>query len=294
MHVRLVVLSALAVVIGISSAAFAYAPETSDHPQPVVPAGAAIEHAGGESASDPAAGDDPAAPLSPLIAPQTTSKPAAKPEPEGFQAKPALLQAGLFLGIQQGFRFGQVKTQRELGGPFFKDWFASVRGLHGWKDGGRQFTNYVAHPMYGAMTGFIFVQNDSSAKRQEFGLSGDYWKSRLKAAAWTAAVSTQFELGPVSQASLGNVGAGHHEANKMGVVDLVLTPSLGLVWMVLEDALDRHFLQRIEARTSSVNTVRILRLMFNPMHGAANLLRFRMLWYKDYRPIGQPQGLVAR
>jgi hypothetical protein len=237
--------------------------------------------------SPAALGDDPALPIAPLIAPQARPKPARKPEPDGFQAKPALLQAGFFLGIQQGFRFGQEKTRRELGGPFFRDWFESVKGLHGWKDGGRQFTNYVAHPMYGAMTSYIFIQNDTSARHADFGLSRQYWCSRLKAAAWSAAVSTQFELGPISQASLGNVGAGHHEANKMGTVDLVLTPALGLVWTVLEDALDKHLLQRVEGRTSNVTLVRMLRVMFNPMHGAANLLRFKSLWYKDYRPIGR-------
>jgi hypothetical protein len=73
----------------------------------------------------------------------------------------------------------------------------------------------------------------------------------------------------------------------MGCVDLVLTPTLGFAWTLLEDAIDKHFLQRVEARTDSVNLIRVLRVMFNPMHGAANLLRFKTLWYKDYRPIGR-------
>jgi hypothetical protein len=275
MNLRVAALCAVVLVFGLAPGAAAGV-FADDDP--------AIEDSDPGSAAAASAGDDPAAPISPLIAPRSTEQ---KSEPEGFQAKPALLQAGFFLGIQQGFRFGQEKTRRELGGPFFRDWFESVKGLHGWKDGGRQFTNYVAHPMYGAMTTYIFIQNDTAARRANFGLSRQYWAGRLKAAAWSAAVSTQFELGPISQASLGNVGAGHHEANKMGTVDLVLTPSLGLVWTVLEDALDRHFLQRIEVRTTNVTLVRMLRVMFNPMHGAANLLRFKSLWYKDYRPIGR-------
>ena len=217
------------------------------------------------------------------VAPRSPRLPV--PKETGFDVNAALRQEGLFLALQQGVRFGQEKTRRELGGPFFRDWFHAVRGLHGWKDGGRQFTNYVAHPMYGALSGFIQVQNDSSGKLQEFGLSADYWKSKLKALVWTASVSAQFELGPISQASLGNVGGGMYEARKMGYVDLVITPSLGTVWMVIEDALDRHLLSRLEASTDNRNARRTFRVVLNPMRSAANLLRFKMLWHSDRRPL---------
>ncbi len=41
---------------------------------------------------------------------------------------------------------------------------------------------------------------------------------------WSAAYSTMFEIGPMSEASLGNVGKGNARA---GAVDLVITPTLG-------------------------------------------------------------------
>src|SRR3954468_7122876 len=127
-------------------------------------------------------------------------------EPAGFQWKPALLQSDMFLGIQHGFRLAtEDATRGELKGPFFNDWFKSVRSIKGWDDGDPFLVNYVGHPMMGAVTGFIQLQNDPQYKRSTFGRNSQYWKSRLRALAFSAAYSTQFELGPVSEASIGNV-----------------------------------------------------------------------------------------
>ena len=54
----------------------------------------------------------------------------------------------------------------------------------------------------GGVTGRIFVNNSDKAKKQEFGVSKEYWKSRMKAMAWSTFWSTQFELGPLSEASI--------------------------------------------------------------------------------------------
>src|SRR4051812_20706726 len=127
-------------------------------------------------------------------------------EPSGFQWKPALLQAGMFLGIQHGVRLAtEEATRAELTGPFVGDWFRSVRSIRGWNDGDPFIVNYVGHPMMGAVSGFIAVQNDTEYRRATFGRNGHYWKSRLRALAFSAGYSTQFELGPVSEASVGNV-----------------------------------------------------------------------------------------
>jgi hypothetical protein len=50
--------------------------------------------------------------------------------------------------------------------------FESVKALRGWEDGGRFFTNYIAHPMQGSFVGFIQVQNDPKGMKQRFGGSG--------------------------------------------------------------------------------------------------------------------------
>src|SRR3954447_22563549 len=54
---------------------------------------------------------------------------------QGFQWKPALMQSGLMLASQHALRMVQPKTRRELGGPFFSDYFESVSTIHTWNVG---------------------------------------------------------------------------------------------------------------------------------------------------------------
>jgi hypothetical protein len=195
----------------------------------------------------------------------------------GTRLKAATEQTLLFLSIQHGYAFTQPKTRRDLHGPFFKDYFRSVASLGKWEDGGRFFTNYVAHPMQGSLLGFVWVQNDPKGKAAPFGRSKAYWRSRAKAFAWSAAWSTQFELGPVSQASIGNVGL----HGKQTWVDIVVTPVGGTAWLVAEDALDRFVVRRIERRTDNRFVRIVARMLFNPTRSSANLLRFEKPWRRD-------------
>ena len=166
-------------------------------------------------------------------------------------------------------------------GKFWKDYVQSVKNLHGWDDGGRFFTNYVAHPLQGSFSGFIYVQNDPKARRQQFGSSGDYWRGRLKAMAWSAAWSTQFELGPISQASIGNVGL----KGKQTWGDIVVTPTVGTAMLVGEDAIDRFVMRRLERASNNLYIKIFVRMLLNPTRNFANLLRFKPPWYRD-RPRG--------
>ena len=195
-----------------------------------------------------------------------------------FQWSAAIKQSLIFLGIQHGYALTQPKTRRDLKGPFFKDYVRSVKSLNGWDDGGRFFTNYVAHPMQGALLGFIQIQNDPKGRSLRFNESSAYWNSRLKALAWSAAWSTQFEIGPVSQASIGNVGV----HGKQTYVDLVVTPIAGLGLIVMEDFLDQHLIRLIERRNTGSYYVKVLsRVLLNPTRSVANLLEFRTPWYRD-------------
>jgi hypothetical protein len=202
-------------------------------------------------------------------------------EPTSFQWKPALLQSGLFLGFQHGFRLAtEDATRGELKGPFFRDWSRSVRNLQGWDDGDPFIVNYVGHPMMGAVSGYIAVQNDPMYKRSTFGRNSRYWKSRLRALAFSTLYSTQFEIGPVSEASIGNVQL-HPPEN--GMCDFVVTPTVGLGWQIAEDALDRVLVRRIESSTDAVWVRIIARGMLNPARSFANLLRWKAPWYRDDR-----------
>jgi hypothetical protein len=196
-----------------------------------------------------------------------------------------LLQSGILLGIQHGFRMKQAKTRRELDGPFFRDWGNSVKNLRGWRDGDGSFTNYIAHPLQGATTGRIFINNSDRAKKQEFGKSKKYWESRLKAMAWSAVWSTQFEIGLLSEANIGNVGLRERNGHStMAWVDLVVTPVIGTGVLIAEDAIDKYILKNwLERKTSNKVTINLLRSIFTPTTSVSNLLRWRKPWSRDTR-----------
>jgi hypothetical protein len=175
----------------------------------------------------------------------------------------------------------QSKTRRELAGPFWSDYFASASSIHTWNDGDSIATNYFGHPVMGAVTGYIQIFNDPRGQRLEFDLSSkQYWKSRLKAMAWSAAYSAQFEIGPISEASIGNVGK-HPPA--MAVTDLVVTPFGGFAMMLLEDYLDKRFVSRLE-RGGGMKA-RFYRIVLNPSRSIANVLRWKRPSYRDNRPL---------
>lgn len=207
--------------------------------------------------------------------------PAKLPQGDRFHWRSAINQSLMLLGVQHGYALAvQEKTRRALAnGNFFTDYARSVRGLHGWDDGNRFFTNYVAHPMQGALTGFIFIQNHDGAKKQKFADSKQYWKDRFKAFVWSTAWSTQWELGPVGQAAIGNLG----QYKGMGYVDLVITPTVGTGWLVTEEAIDRYIIRHIENHSFVMRM--FARVLLNPMRSVANVLRFKHPWYRD-RPVG--------
>ena len=195
---------------------------------------------------------------------------------EKFHWRDAIYQSVMIQGFQHGYAMlVQEKTRKALKGPFWADYWTSVKAFDGWDDGNRFFTNYIAHPMQGGMTGFIFVQNHDRAKRQKFNESKQYWKDRLKAMAWSAAWSTNWEIGPISQSSIGNVGL----YGKQGWVDTVITPTVGTGWLVMEEALDRYLIRHIDSKNRLSKIV--FRSLLNPMRTVANILRFREPWYRE-------------
>ena len=204
---------------------------------------------------------------------------------ERFHWKPALIQSGTFLGIQHGFRLFQAKTQRELGGPFFRDWANSVKNLRGWRDGDNVFINYVGHPMQGAATGRIFINNSEKSRKLTYSMSKDYWTSRMKAMAWSAVWSTQFELGPVSEATIGNVGVHDFTGrSRMAFVDLVMTPTAGTGVLISEDMIDRYILKNwLEKKLTSRTRIKVYRTFFTPLTSFINVLGGKKPWKRYNR-----------
>ena len=73
-----------------------------------------------------------------------------------------------------------------------------------------------------------------------------YFKGVMQAMAFAAVAELNFEIGLISEASIGNVGL--NDPDKRGFVDPVITPTLGAAWMVMEDYVYKHVLAKIEGR----------------------------------------------
>jgi hypothetical protein len=214
---------------------------------------------------------------------------APNPEPEEntFQWGSAVTQSFAFLAVEHSIRLTQGKTRRELSGKVFNDYFDSVSKLQGWGDGDGVFTNYFCHPLQGAVASFIQIQNDPKGKHLDFGNNAEYWRSRLKAFGWSAAYSTQFEIGPISEASIGHVGKTPGTA---AAVDLVITPTAGVGLSVLEDIIDRYIIRKMEGNTDSRVRKVLLRATLNPNRAFANVLRWKVPWHRETRPgVWRPQ-----
>jgi hypothetical protein len=187
-----------------------------------------------------------------------------------------------FLLFQQAFRLAtESDTRAGLSGPFFRDYKDALLSIHGWNDGDPFFVNYIDHPMEGSAAGFLEIAHDPRYRQVEFGNNAAYWNSRLRATAFSAAFSLQFEIGPLSEASVGNI---QKVPVKTGVVDWVITPVVGLGWMMGEDALDKYVVKRWESRTNSHITRILLRGVLNPSRSFANMMQGKVPWHRDSRP----------
>ncbi len=205
-------------------------------------------------------------------------------EKEGVSWTKILYQSGLFLTLQSGVRIiYEEETRRDMAGPFWKDYFESVRGLHGWDDGDPFAVNYLGHPWMGAVAGRIFVNNDPKGRDFTFSNSKPYWKSRLKALGWSAIYSTTFELSPMGEAALGNIG-GEPWPDGMTYGDLVVTPVVGTGILITEDLGDRYIISWLERRADWVPLMAATRTILNPSRTMSNLFRFKWPWHRDSRP----------
>ena len=205
---------------------------------------------------------------------------------KGFDWKGAAKQSLFLLAIMHSFNIGtDAGAREELRGPFFKDYFRSVGNLRGWDDGDPFIADYIGHPMQGAVAGFIQIQNDPKGRGQEFAMRKAYWNSRLKAAGFAILFSTQWELGPLSEASLGNIGKKPFEnsPHPMAWVDIVITPTVGTAWLVGEDMLDRFVICKLENKFSNRMLRALIRSFLNPSRSMANILRFEHPWHRDGR-----------
>jgi hypothetical protein len=191
-------------------------------------------------------------------------------------------QSLLFMSFENAFRCATEQGTRDgFSNPFFRGYLNSVGNLHGWNDGDPFLVNYVGHPMQGAVSGYLWTQNDRGYRDIQFGSNRRYWKGKLRGAAYSYVYSALFEIGPMSEASIGNIQAYYPQ---QGFVDHVVTPVIGLGWSIAEDALDQYFIRYVERRTSNSWARLLVRGGLNPARSMANVLAVRPPWHRDNRP----------
>jgi hypothetical protein len=187
-----------------------------------------------------------------------------------------------FLVIMNGFRIAtEPGTRQALHNPFFSGYIRAVSNMHGWDDGDPFYVNYIGHPIQGSVSTFIWTNRDREYQREHIGWNSGYLKSKLRAGAYAYVLSASFEVGPMSEASLGEIQR-YHPAN--GFVDHVVTPTVGLMWSVLEDEIDDSLVRHIEKGTDNLGVRILARTALNPSRSFANLMGRRRPWYRTNRP----------
>ena len=188
-----------------------------------------------------------------------------------------------FLAVEHSFRWAKEYYTREatLQGPFIRGYGDALANLHGWSDGDEFLCNYIGHAMQGAVSGYIFSANDPRYNREEIGRNRDYWQGKMRAFAFSALYGLQFEIGPLSEATIGKIQAYWPQ---QGLVDWAITPSVGLMWTLAEDTLDKYVVKPIEGKVSNKAVRILLRSWLNPARSFANMMAIKVPWHRDSRP----------
>jgi hypothetical protein len=181
--------------------------------------------------------------------------------------------------------------------PFFHDWFASYGGynLHRWGDGDDFIVNYVGHPLQGAVTNRLYMQNDPRSF-VSIGKNRNYWVPLGWGTLWAAIWQVQWKVGPLSETSFGAAGGWGYvpgcgtdlaclknpkypkpPTNNTGLTDWVSTPLIGALWVIGEDTLDRYVVAPI-ARNHPILGGRLLRAILEPSRDFAALFAGKLVW----------------
>src|SRR5215472_9079960 len=186
----------------------------------------------------------------------------------------------LFTGIMHTFNlWTEAGTRDTLNGHWLDDYLHSIGELRGWSDGDTFMSPYVGHTIEGSVFGYIQRQNDPKYRLVQWGDGRDYFMSLLRSMAYSAVWHAQWKIGPVSEASIGNVML--HASP--GFITLTDTPTLGTVAMIAEDTADRYLLMGLENRTANRPVLVLARSFLNPGRSFANLMAFRVPWHRDTR-----------
>jgi hypothetical protein len=229
------------------------------------------------------------------------------PVVEPFHWKGLLLQSLSFELLQNVTRI-MTADQKDrhilLNKPFWSDYWASLNqfNMRRWNDGDSIKVNYIGHPMQGAISGYIQVQNDPRGRALRISRDPLYWRSRFHAFLWETVYSTQWEIGPLGETAIFNQGGFTYPircnkhpgtpnycenpntmyTNNTGWVDFIITPVVGTLWLLGEDTIDRYISDPLVERHPNGFGYKVIRSSLNPPRSLANMLRGRYPWYRDY------------
>ena len=224
------------------------------------------------------------------------------PKKQGFHWGRALFESFTFLAIEQAYVVHEDYrwVVIENGVPLNHYWRDYKQSLHswlesGWNDGDPLMYGYLGHPIQGALTSYIQIQNDPRGDGLEFSNTKEYWHSRLRATLWNAVYSTQWNIGPLSEVTVEKYGSKvrspwnqdgtwpcteKHCYSGVGQIDLVMTPVGGFLWMLSEDLLDKNIARRVEGETRNHFLIDFTRCALNPIRGGASILHGRAPWWR--------------
>jgi hypothetical protein len=236
------------------------------------------------------------------------------PEMESFHWKGLLLQSFSFDMLQNVTRVvtaNQKDRHLLLNKPFWSDYWASLSqfNMRRWNDGDSFKVNYIGHPMQGAIAGYIEVQNDPRGRGMTISRDRRYWNSRFRAFLWETAYSTQWEIAPIGETAIFNQGgftypigckkkhdlaceATAKYTNNTGWVDFIITPTVGTLWLIGEDMIDRYVSDPLVRSHPKTFGYKVIRSSLNPPRSLANMLRGRYPWYRDYEHPNEYQSPV--
>ena len=175
-------------------------------------------------------------------------------------------------------------TRQQLKGKFWPEYFDSVHVPQQWSDKDHWQVNYIGH----AISGGAFTRIWMEQREPKFTTKTAYLKSMGRALIWTSLWSIQYEIGPASEASIGNVGL---NPDDVGWNDFIWTPIGGMLWTMGEDAIDRYALQWIDKHVPFMMAKAAARMILNPSRMLANIGMNRTPWSRyDRTMMGEPTG----
>lgn len=170
----------------------------------------------------------------------------------------------------------QEFTRQQLKGPFWQDYINSVHVPEHWHDKDGWEVNYLGHAIHGGAFSRIWIeQREPKAETKT-----QYLKQVGRAFIYTAIFSLQYEIGPMSEASIGNVGL---NPNDDGWVDLIWTPCGSVLWTMAEDAIDKYGITWVEKHVPFMMAKAAARMIGNPSRMLANVSQNRTPWSRPDR-----------